>query len=202
MIALLAACLALTASGQAPLSTPGAGQPAAAEEASVEPAVVELQTILLLVREHRRAAADDLASVIQQEATAAGVDPLMVAAIVAKESSFSATAVSRSGAVGLMQLRPFVARDLAERLELEWSGASMLHQPENNLRLGIRYYSELVERFDGDVHLALAAYNRGPTRLSRQLRSGATIKSRYADRILGLYRDLDQQRHLMLEVSS
>jgi soluble lytic murein transglycosylase len=194
MFMLLAACLALTAPNQAPVSHSDVEVPVVADEREVEPTAAELQAIQSLAQEHKSAAADDLAGVIHQEATAAGVDPLMVAAIVAKESSFRTAVVSRAGAVGLMQLRPFVARDVAERIELEWSGTATLHQPESNLRLGIRYYSELVERFDGNVHLALVAYNRGPTRLSRQLRSGMTITSRYADRILGLYRELDSER--------
>ncbi len=161
-------------------------------------AASELQAIRTLARMHMASAPKDrinaLADAIFQESAAAGVDPLMVAAIVAKESSFRSGVVSRTGAVGLMQLRPFVARDIAERTELEWQGVTTLHHPEKNLRLGIQYYSELVDRFDGDVHLALAAYNRGPTRVSRQVRSGVAITSRYADRILHLYRDLEVQR--------
>jgi soluble lytic murein transglycosylase-like protein len=194
MSALLMSLLVLTAPDRAILSQTDVEPAPSAEEIAAESKAAELRAIRSLARTHSSAAAEVLAGVIYQEAVAAGVDPLMVAAIVAKESSFCATVVSRSGAVGLMQLRPFVARDIAERIELEWSGTPMLHQPESNLRLGIRYYAELVERFDGDVHLALAAYNRGPTRLSRQLRSGMTITSRYADRILGLYMDLDAQR--------
>jgi soluble lytic murein transglycosylase-like protein len=165
-------------------------------------AAAELRTIRSLARLHMAQAPkerlDALADAIFQESAAAGVDPLMVAAIVAKESSFRSGIVSRAGAVGLMQLRPFVAQDIAERTELEWQGTTTLHHPEKNLRLGIHYYTELVDRFDGDVHLALAAYNRGPTRVSRQVRSGMTITSRYADRILGLYRDLEAQRFTAL----
>jgi len=201
MSALLMILLALTAPNRAMLSQTEAEVPPTAEEIAAEATAAELRAIRSLVKEHRNAAAARLAGVIHQEARSAGIDPLMVAAIVAQESSFRATVVSRSGAVGLMQLRPFVARDIADRIDLEWGGTPTLHQPESNLRLGIQYYSELVERFDGDVHLALVAYNRGPTRLSRQLRSGMTITSRYADRILGLYKDLDAQRVTMLRVS-
>jgi soluble lytic murein transglycosylase-like protein len=198
---LLMILLALTAPHRAILPQP-AGEPApSAEQIAAESKAAELRAIRSLAKEHSNAAARELAGVIHREAIAAGVDPLMVAAIVAKESSFRTTVVSRSGAVGLMQLRPFVARDIAERIDLEWGGTTTLHQPKSNLRLGIRYYAELVERFDGDVHLALVAYNRGPTRLSRQLRSGATITSRYADRILGLYQDLEEQRLTILGVS-
>jgi hypothetical protein len=179
--------------------------PAIADTTTDDIAAAELQAIRSLAQLHMNSAAGDnldaLADAIFQESAAAGVDPLMVAAIVAKESSFRSGVVSRSGAVGLMQLRPFVARDIAERTELEWQGMTTLHHPEKNLRLGIHYYSELVDRFEGDVHLALAAYNRGPTRVSRQVRSGMAITSRYADRILGLYHDLDAQRVTALRSS-
>jgi soluble lytic murein transglycosylase-like protein len=175
-----------------------ASVPSLQRPAADDVAAAELQAIRSLARLHMSKAPDDrldaLADAIFQESSAAGVDPLMVAAIVAQESSFRSGVVSRAGAVGLMQLRPFVARDIAERAELEWQGLTTLHHPEKNLRLGIHYYSELVDRFEGDVHLALAAYNRGPTRISRQVRSGEEITSRYADRILGLYRDLDAKR--------
>jgi soluble lytic murein transglycosylase-like protein len=198
---LLMICIALTAPGQVKISQIQADPPAVRKEISAKPPAAELEAIQTLAQKHRSAAAGDLAGVIYKEAKAAGIDPLMVAAIVARESSFRTTVVSRSGAIGLMQLRPFVARDVAKRIDLEWGGATTLRQPASNLRLGIHYYSELVQRFDGDVHLALAAYNRGPTRLSRQLRSGAAITSRYADRILELYEDLDQQRLARRSVS-
>jgi soluble lytic murein transglycosylase len=201
MSGLLMILLALTAPHGAILPQLAEEPALSAEQIAAESKAAELRAIRSLAKEHSNAAARELAGVIYREAMAAGVDPLMVAAIVAKESSFRATVVSRSGAVGLMQLRPFVAQEVAERIDLEWSGTTTLRHPKSNLRLGIRYYSELVERFDGDVHLALVAYNRGPTRLSRQIRSGATITSRYADRILGLYQDLEEQRLTILGVS-
>ena len=65
------------------------------------------------------------------------------------ESSFRPGAVSEAGAVGLMQLRPFVAQDVAERNDLLWSGEITLVEPNQNVRLGVRYYRELVDRFQG-----------------------------------------------------
>jgi len=148
------------------------------------------ERILEMVRAHRRTASEAwrqrLAEAIYQESRAANVDPIMVASIVAKESSFRSRIVSRSGAVGLMQLRPFVAKDLAARSELEWHGRQTLNSPDLNLRLGIQYYKELVHRFDGDQRMALTAYNYGPTRVSKQLRDGTYVGSRYADMILDL----------------
>ena len=66
-----------------------------------------------------------------------------------------------------MQLRPFVAKDLAQRNSIEWHGRATLNSPETNVRLGILYYKELIDRFNGDERLALAAYNMGPTRVSQ-----------------------------------
>jgi len=166
---------------------------------------VEREMLRDLVLEHRRSAPlesrEHLARVIQQEATSAGVDPLLVAAIVARESSFRSHAVSRVGAVGLMQLRPFVARDLAQRANLDWREGETLRRPRANVRLGVAYYRELIERFDGDASLALAAYHRGPTRVAGELKRGEFAGSRYARGVLELYGELDARRRSLLAKS-
>jgi len=154
----------------------------------------ERSVIYALVQDHRRETSDAwrkrLADAVYREAVAADVDPLMVAAIVARESSFKSRAVSSAGAVGLMQLRPFVAREVARRMDIEWRGRETLHHPELNIRLGVRYYKDLVRRFDGDARKALTAYNRGPTRVSAELRRGTYAHSRYADDVLALREQL------------
>jgi soluble lytic murein transglycosylase len=178
---------------------------AASKSALVQPGTdlpnFERHTILTMVREHRRTVEDgsrrELADTIYEEARAENVDPLMIASIVARESSFRHRVVSRAGAVGLMQLRPWVARDLAQRSDIEWAGVETLHNPDVNVRLGILYYKELVERFDGDERMALTAYNYGPSRVSRQVRRGTYRGSRYADRIIQLYEELNAQRTLV-----
>ena len=158
----------------------------------------ERQAILGLVRTHRRSASDRwctvLADAIYHESMVAGIDPLLVASIVATESSFKSRIVSHAGAVGLMQLRPWVARDLARRQRIRWAGTETLNSPRLNVRLGILYYQELVERFDGDKHVALTAYNYGPTRVSRQIARGTYSGSRYASGIIHLYDRLDTAR--------
>jgi soluble lytic murein transglycosylase-like protein len=156
------------------------------------------EMILDLVRRHRRTASETwratLADAIHAEAVQAAIDPLLVASIVAKESSFKSRIVSRKGAVGLMQLRPWVAEDVANRSNVKWNGIETLHSPTLNVRLGIVYYKELVERFDGDTQQALTAYNYGPSRVSRQLRTGRYRGSEYADSILDLYASLSERR--------
>jgi soluble lytic murein transglycosylase len=148
-------------------------------------------TIVSLVREHRRYAPDhyhqSLADVIYDAAVSAEVDPLLVASIVAKESSFVPSAVSSKGALGLMQLAPFVAEDVSNRSDVAWNGVKSLESPEVNVKLGILYYKELVERFDGDAQKALTAYNFGPTRVAKQLREGTYRGSRYAREVLDLH---------------
>ena len=160
-----------------------------------KPEPVERKTILKMVRKYRQTADErwhqTLTDAIYREAMAVEVDPLMVASIVASESSFQAEVVSHAGAVGLMQLRPWVAEDVARRSNVEWRGTETLHSPDLNVRLGALYFKELVERFDGDEHTALAAYNRGPTRVSRQLRTGTFRGCPYADRILARYESLN-----------
>jgi len=87
-----------------------------------------------------------------------GVEQALVKAMISVESCFDPEAVSRVGARGLMQLMPSTARRL---------GVDNAHDVDQNLRGGIRYFSELFDRFDGDLRLALAAYNAGPAAVER-----------------------------------
>ena len=163
----------------------------------------ERRAIFAMVRDFRpwesEAESWRLVDAIHKEATEAELDPLFVTSIVAKESSFLFDVVSHAGAVGLMQLRPFVARDVATRTDIDWSGTPTLHQPVANVRLGVQYYKELLERFDGDTDLALAAYNLGPTRLSRRLHRGLYNGSDYASSVMAFYAELTERRDATLE---
>jgi soluble lytic murein transglycosylase-like protein len=103
-----------------------------------------------------------LAAAILEEATAAGLDPLLVLAMIEVESGWDPGAVSRRGARGLMQLRPATLASEARESGLDGDDP---HHPEVNVRAGIRYLARLVRQF-GDDDLALVAYNTGPTRLA------------------------------------
>ncbi len=180
---------ALFGESRFPVEAADAASPVVADAA--EPAnrfdLDQRERVLSIVRSYRRTNDElecrKLAEAIVAESVAAGVDPLLVTSIVAVESSFRSSVVSHKGAVGLMQLRPFVARDVARRREIEWTGPETLHTPHLNVRLGINYYLELLERFDGDEQLALTAYNHGPTRVSRWVREGKYNGSSYAAKI-------------------
>jgi soluble lytic murein transglycosylase-like protein len=80
------------------------------------------------------------------------VDPAIIKAIIMAESSYNPKAVSKRGAKGLMQLMPKTAREM---------GVKDIFNPEHNISGGVRYYKKLLKQVDGDVKLALAAYNAG-----------------------------------------
>lgn len=86
------------------------------------------------------------------------VDPALVKAVIRTESSFDRKAVSRAGARGLMQLMPRVARH---------HGVSDPNDPRQNIRAGVRLLRDLLDRFDNDSRLALAAYNAGGEAVAR-----------------------------------
>ena len=90
--------------------------------------------------------------IILQVASRHDIDPALVKAIIMAESGYNPNAVSKRGAKGLMQLMPSTAEAL---------GVEDAFNPEQNISGGVRYFKRLVNRFDGDVKLALAAYNAG-----------------------------------------
>jgi soluble lytic murein transglycosylase-like protein len=90
---------------------------------------------------------------IRAEADRQGVAPELLRAVISAESDFIPCAVSDKGAMGLMQLMPGTAAAM---------GVSDPMDPNDNLRGGVRYLGQLLERYGGDLRLALGAYNAGP----------------------------------------
>ncbi|MBI4763400.1 MAG: lytic transglycosylase domain-containing protein [Deltaproteobacteria bacterium] len=86
------------------------------------------------------------------------MDPALVMAVIHAESRFDPLAVSPKGAMGLMQLSPIITREL---------GIHDPFDPQINIDGGVRYLKDLLDIFDGDRELALAAYNAGPTQVYR-----------------------------------
>jgi soluble lytic murein transglycosylase-like protein len=108
-----------------------------------------------------------------------GIDPRLVDAVVRVESAYDPNAVSRRGALGLMQLMP----DTAERLEV-----SDPFDPEQNVRGGIKEVSRLIRRYSGNLALALAAYNAGEGAVERHRGIPPYTETRnYVSRIMTLY---------------
>jgi soluble lytic murein transglycosylase len=103
---------------------------------------------------------------IQKYSRLHGLDPYLIAALMAQESTFTAEIRSSADARGLMQLMPGTGRIYARKLGLKGFTTASLLQPETNVRLGAQYFKDLVDRFGG-AHYALASYNAGENRVAR-----------------------------------
>ncbi len=114
------------------------------------------------------------------------VSPQLVLAVIEIESAYNPHAVSPVGAMGLMQLMPRTGAEVAERTAERWHGTSTLFEPEANIRLGVAYLRELIDRYDS-IRVALAAYNWGPGRIDRRLRRGTVLPAEYPNLVLGAY---------------
>ncbi len=112
----------------------------------------------------------DFHDTIAAAAAAEQLPSSLVFGIVHQESAFDPSARSFAGARGLMQLMPSTGRELAQRMRLPFSYSRLL-DPAYSVRLGSRYFRQLMDRFDGRVELALASYNGGPGRISRLWRA-------------------------------
>jgi soluble lytic murein transglycosylase-like protein len=95
----------------------------------------------------------DYHSIVQEKAVNYNIDPSLIKALIKTESNWNNRAISRKGAMGLMQLMPDTAIDMDVRDPFD---------PEDNIEGGTKYLRYLLERFNGDLTLALAAYNAGP----------------------------------------
>lgn len=93
---------------------------------------------------------------------AKGVDPYLIAAIIREESQYDVKAVSRVGAIGLMQVMPATANTVAQRVGLPAVGREDLFDQETNIRIGVRYVEQLLEQFSGNLVYTIASYNAGP----------------------------------------
>ena len=127
----------------------------------------------------KAASQEDIDASILQAAARHNVDPNLVRAVIKVESNFNPNAVSRKGAMGLMQLMPSTARQLKVQNPFD---------PEQNVDAGVRHLKQLLESYGGDVRLTLAAYNAGAGAVSRS--SGVpryAETQNYVRRITNLY---------------
>ena len=121
----------------------------------------------------------DIDAAITMAAARHNVDPNLVRAVVKVESNFNPNAVSRKGAMGLMQLMPSTARQLKVQNPFD---------PEQNVDAGVRHLKQLLESYGGDVKLTLAAYNAGSGAVARSAGIPRFAETQnYVRRITSLY---------------
>jgi len=101
---------------------------------------------------------DGAERLVQEAANRHNVDPALVRAVIQTESGWNPSAVSRRGAVGLMQLHPVTAQRF---------GVDDVFNPQQNVDAGVRYLKRLLQRYKGNLDLALAAYNAGEGAVDR-----------------------------------
>ncbi len=130
---------------------------------------------------------DVVARTILEESARHDLDPALVLAVIHVESRFDTYAVSPVYALGLMQVMPATGEWLAPTVGVEWRGPETLFDPVANVRLGIAYLRQLTDRYDGSIRTALLAYNWGPGRIDRRLRTGTPLPREYAQLVLTAY---------------
>ena len=128
----------------------------------------------------------DFVQFVYHESMKSDLDPILAMAVIKVESTFDTSAVSSMGAVGLMQILPYVGKYKARQLGIAWKGEKTLKDPYMNVRIGLAYLMELAQQF-GDFQLALEAYNRGPSALRATMTAGITPNKVYARRVLRAY---------------
>ncbi|KWT91076.1 lytic transglycosylase domain-containing protein [Candidatus Magnetominusculus xianensis] len=122
---------------------------------------------------------DKYETYINESASNYGLDPALIKAVIVAESGGNAKARSRSGARGLMQLMPATARGL---------GVANSYDPKQNIDGGSRYLRQLLDKYDGNVHQALAAYNWGMGNLDRKPHKMPQQTKNYIAKVEGYYR--------------
>ena len=109
------------------------------------------------------------------------VDPLLVYAVIKAESNFKEDVVSNSNAKGLMQLMDSTADEVASNIITDTTFESnMLFDAKTNIKIGTKYLSELLQKYDGNYYLAVAAYNAGIGTVDKWIQEG-TIKKDGSD---------------------
>ena len=168
-------------------------------EPAPKPRSRDLVKVYSIVKGHRPEIAEPeawrIAETILEESSKRKLDALLISAVIQVESGFQDSAVSPSGARGLMQIMPETGRALTRALRHEMGVRAAAFKPEwldnpfVNIRLGVYYLHDLKKQFR-DLNLALTAYNFGPAEIQNRLENNLELSSEYAGNVLQAYRNL------------
>ena len=120
----------------------------------------------------------DLDVIFEEAGRIYNLSPNLLKAVARVESNFNPNALSRAGAMGIMQLMPGTAAGL---------GVTNAYDPVQNIMGGARYLRQMLDRFDGNLRAALSAYNAGPGRVSSNGGQPLSFTENYVSRVLGYY---------------
>jgi len=168
-------------------------------EPAPKPGSRDLVRVYSIVKGHRPEIAETeawrIAETILEESSKRKLDALLISAVIQVESGFQDSAVSPSGARGLMQIMPETGRALTRALRHEMGVRAAAFKPEwldnpfVNIRLGVYYLHDLKKQFR-DLNLALTAYNFGPTEIQNRVENNLELSSEFAGSVLQAYRNL------------
>jgi|GEM_PF-2419300 len=130
-----------------------------------------------------------LAQVIDSESRRYSYDPRLLLAVILTESSLRKGNISYQGAHGLMQIKPVVAVELANRPGHDFEGKTSLFDPAYNIKLGSLYLFELIMKY-GDIRKGLIAYNLGETAMRDRLATNRKLPSQYVHKVMSTYEEL------------
>lgn len=157
----------------------------------------ELMRIYSIISSHRpditESEAWELSEVILDESSSYGLDPMLVLAVIDVESKFQYGAVSPAGARGIMQILPYVAQSLMQKIGVHQLAHARSFRPEFlddpvfNIKLGVFYLHDLKKSFRNLTH-TLTAYNMGPTETKNRLENDIEIPDEYSTLVLAAYR--------------
>ncbi len=134
----------------------------------------------------------ELVNVISSECRKFDYDPMFLMAVILTESSFKRGQVSSVGARGLMQIRPFVGRSLADKMGVDWEGSQTLFQPDLNIQMGSLHLFEMILKFK-DVRQAIVSYNLGETALRSRVRLNKPLPKSFLNKVMGNYEMLKEK---------
>ncbi|UCD94085.1 MAG: transglycosylase SLT domain-containing protein [Candidatus Zixiibacteriota bacterium] len=135
---------------------------------------------------------NELAEVISLECKKYDYDPMFLMALILTESSFKRGQISSKGARGLMQIRPFVGRSLADKIGVEWRDSTTLFEPGLNVQMGSLHLFEMILEFK-DIRKAIISYNLGETALRSRVRLNKPLPKSFLNKVVDNYNMLKEK---------
>lgn len=117
------------------------------------------------------------ASVFKAEGDRYQLDSVLLKSLTRQESAFNLSAISRASAMGLMQMIPGTAKEVAQKMGLKITIPEDMYRPEVNIPMGTFYINQMIEQFNGNIPFALAAYNAGPSRFKIWMQARTEVQS-------------------------